>query len=270
MATYRAIHVKMWGDVKFRRLSAPPPNAQFLWIYLLTGPHTTNIPGLFSAGEAQLAEALDWPLEGFRERFQELFRDGLLEFDWRARLVFIPNAIKHNGPDNPNMVKSWKRTWEDLPECELKMIAYEHFDGFLKRLGEPFAKPFRELLAKPSGIYTKTNTKTNDVAHQPSERPSASVETLFPEESKSESERRKKFIKPTAEEVTVYGQEIGYQIDGQKFFDHYEARGWQYKAGSPMKDWRAAVRTWKRRDEENDGQQQGGSDWRITQSPVKN
>ena len=28
------------------------PNAQTLWIYLLTGPHTNDISGFFTAGEA--------------------------------------------------------------------------------------------------------------------------------------------------------------------------------------------------------------------------
>jgi len=55
-----------------------------------------------------------------------------------------------------------------------------------------------------------------------------------------------RFSKPSAQEVTAYGKEIGFAIDGLQFVDHYEARGWQYKQGQPMKDWRAAVRTWRR------------------------
>lgn len=47
---------RMWVDDKFCRLSRPQPNAQTLWKYLLTGPHSTSVPGLFLAGELGLGE----------------------------------------------------------------------------------------------------------------------------------------------------------------------------------------------------------------------
>lgn len=107
----------------------------------------------------------------------------------------------------------------------------------------------------------------NDVTGEKSEVRSQNVGAdapppadLFPNEN---GKKAKKFTKPTPEEVTAYGLEIGFQIDGQRFVDYYEARGWEYKKNSPMKEWRAAVRTWKRRDDENGNQ--GGHDWRITQ-----
>jgi hypothetical protein len=55
----------------------------------------------------------------------------------------------------------------------------------------------------------------------------------------------RKFVKPTAQEVTDYAQTLSFALDGQKFVDHYEARGWQFKNGQPVKDWKACVRTWK-------------------------
>ena len=56
-----------------------------------------------------------------------------------------------------------------------------------------------------------------------------------------------KFVKPTPAQITEYGKQIGYEIDGNVFCDFYEARGWKYKAGVTVTDWQAAVRTWKRR-----------------------
>ena len=53
------------------------------------------------------------------------------------------------------------------------------------------------------------------------------------------------FIRPTAEEINEYSKEIGFTLDGSQFIDHYEARGWLI-GKNPMKDWKAAVRTWKR------------------------
>jgi len=57
----------------------------------------------------------------------------------------------------------------------------------------------------------------------------------------------RKFMKPTAEQVTEYGRQIGFKLDGQTFCDFYESKGWVI-GKSPMKSWQAAVKTWKRRE----------------------
>lgn len=57
--------------------------------------------------------------------------------------------------------------------------------------------------------------------------------------------KEKKFIKPTFEEVNAYCQERNNGVDVARWFDYYTANGW--KVGkNPMKDWRAAVRTWEK------------------------
>ena len=53
------------------------------------------------------------------------------------------------------------------------------------------------------------------------------------------------FIKPNSKEINDYAKSIGFELQGDQFFDHYEARGWLI-GKNPMKDWKAAVRTWKR------------------------
>ncbi len=61
------------------------------------------------------------------------------------------------------------------------------------------------------------------------------------------------FVKPKdAAEVEAYAKSIGYEIDGQRFIDWYSERDW--KVGkNKMRDWRAAVRTWKKRSNDNGG-----------------
>ena len=55
-----------------------------------------------------------------------------------------------------------------------------------------------------------------------------------------------KFIRPTASEVNEYAKEIGFiSLDGSYFLDHYESNGWLV-GKNPMKDWKAAIRNWKR------------------------
>ncbi len=150
MSRYRKIAVKMYGDEKFRCLSRPQPNGQSLFTYLLTGPQTGCIPGLYRAGEAQLAEELDWPLEGFREAFREVSSKALAKVDWKARLVWIPNAIKYNNPESPNVVKSWAKEFIELPDCDLKYQAAQLLKVYLEGMGKAFAEAFAVDLRKAS------------------------------------------------------------------------------------------------------------------------
>ena len=54
----------------------------------------------------------------------------------------------------------------------------------------------------------------------------------------------KRFKKPTLEEVQSYCRDRQNDVDAQRFIDYYSSNGW--KVGkNPMKDWRAAVRTWE-------------------------
>ena len=60
--------------------------------------------------------------------------------------------------------------------------------------------------------------------------------------------RNSRFIPPTAEEVREYCAEHNYSVDPQRFVDFYECKGWMV-GKNKMKDWKAAVRTWARRDQ---------------------
>ena len=63
-------------------------------------------------------------------------------------------------------------------------------------------------------------------------------------------------MKPTLEEIKAYCQERNSCIDAEYFFDYYESNGW--KVGkAPMKDWKATVRNWERR--------QYGSERQVTE-----
>jgi len=146
---YRKVEVKMWGDEKFRRLTPMPPCGQGLWLYLITGPHTGPIPGLFRAGRAALAEELGWDIEGFNKAFGEAYSVGMVKADFQSRVVWVPKAITHNRPESPNVVRSWGTEFNMIPECGLKSEALDHLRAFVCGLGEGFAKAFNETFGKP-------------------------------------------------------------------------------------------------------------------------
>jgi hypothetical protein len=57
----------------------------------------------------------------------------------------------------------------------------------------------------------------------------------------------KRFAPPSVTEVADYVAEKGYHIDPEAFVDFYQSKGWKVGKES-MKDWKAAVRTWEKRE----------------------
>jgi hypothetical protein len=58
----------------------------------------------------------------------------------------------------------------------------------------------------------------------------------------------KGFTIPTLDEVSAYMSERGItdrEKQAELFIAHHAARGWKYKSGIAMKDWRSAVITWQ-------------------------
>lgn len=72
--------------------------------------------------------------------------------------------------------------------------------------------------------------------------------------------KRSVFTPPSVEEVAAYCAERNNGIDPQAFVDYYAARGWKYKGSVPMKDWKAAVRTWEQRRKADDSAVQTATD----------
>ena len=53
----------------------------------------------------------------------------------------------------------------------------------------------------------------------------------------------KRFVAPTLEEVEEYILANGYDVDAERFINHYTSNGWMV-GRTKMKDWKAAIRNW--------------------------
>lgn len=74
-----------------------------------------------------------------------------------------------------------------------------------------------------------------------------------------------RFTPPTLEQVTEYCRERNKGVNPEKWFNYYSSNGW--KVGkNPMKDWKAAVRTW----ENNDSSYQASTPAKVTPLPAQN
>ena len=96
-----------------------------------------------------------------------------------------------------------------------------------------------KCMQKDPDTETDTETDSENVS------PNGDKREKTPTASKREAQPR--FRPPTVEEVEAYCFERNNRVDPERFVDFYASNGW--KVGkNPMKDWKAAVRTWERRD----------------------
>jgi hypothetical protein len=114
-----------------------------------------------------MAEELGWRIEDFDKAFGEISRQGMVEADFTARVMWLPSAIKHNKPASPNVVKSWAADFDLIPECDLKWKAFGLLHANIQALGDAYAKAFSEAFAKPLECgYSKAVAKTSSNQEQ--------------------------------------------------------------------------------------------------------
>jgi hypothetical protein len=59
----------------------------------------------------------------------------------------------------------------------------------------------------------------------------------------NDNKNKNKFIIPTFNDVLEYCMQNNLDVDGVKFINFYESKGWMV-GKNKMKDWKAAIRTW--------------------------
>ena len=151
----------MWGDAKFRALSHPQPNAQTLWVHLLSGPRTTILPGVILAGLGTLADDLrwmgGWSSEAIAECLREIEAAGMARTDLDAGVIWLPRGIDANQPSSHDNVKGWRNSWELVPECALKGEIRGAYLEHMQRRGVQFVRAW----ALVSGVsYPQGNDTT--------------------------------------------------------------------------------------------------------------
>lgn len=82
--------------------------------------------------------------------------------------------------------------------------------------------------------------------------PETDTETDTDKETRSKSAKKPtRFTPPTLDDVAQYCKERGNAINPQRFIDFYESKGWMVGT-SKMKNWKAAVRTWEGKQQEQE------------------
>lgn len=115
--SYRKVEPRMWDDERFAALSK---DAKLTWLCVLTGPHTTPLPGLSVCGIATLSESMRDRFDTVSDAVKELSAAGLLRFNPTTRVVQVPNAPKYNPCANQRVLKGWFSAWKSVPDCAEK------------------------------------------------------------------------------------------------------------------------------------------------------
>lgn len=151
---------------------------------------------------------------------------------------------------------------EDIPE-DLQPVYVMYIINYARYGTEPVFTDWRDVRmwnrtkeridAESEKYNKKCRNLKNNQKTQPGEPQHTKLQVeVLPEpytngqNQQEEHSEKKRFQKPTVEEIRSYCQERKNEIDAESFFNYYESKGWKI-GNAPMKEWKAAVRTWEQR-----------------------
>lgn len=146
---YARVDLRLWHDRQFRDFGAPPPNPQFLFLYLLTCPARTMIPGVIRQDFSTAFAQFGWSQRAGLMQVAALASAGMVAYE--GDLIWLPNALSYNRPANPNVVRGWRKAYDhELPECGLRDLIGTAITVFLRDFPPAFRQAFHAVpKAKP-------------------------------------------------------------------------------------------------------------------------
>jgi hypothetical protein len=231
LARFRKIDIGIHSDEKYRRLS---DRAKLLWFTLLTFTEMTPL-GAMRFTESGMAEYMGWDLKGFQKPFGELLGEGMAKYDPDAHFLYLPNFLRYNPPDNPNVVKSWAKLDGLLPECSLRDEYIQIVKGFLEGYGKGFVEAFPEGIWK--GISKGSRKQEQEQELIPREQERLEPPPISPPKTLPKGKKLKKEKTPLSsdfaisEEVKKWAEQKGYknlELHLETFKDLALSRGYEY------------------------------------------
>ena len=136
----------------------------------------------------------------------------------------------------------------EVTEYGLKMLKIEEMTGS-ETSSSIRSRKSRALQCNIKALQCNTNATPlqhrEEKRREEKSREDIEIEKELEIDTKKKN-KRKNFVKPTVQDVQAYCSERNNNIDAQSFIDFYESKGWLV-GKTPMKDWKASVRTWERR-----------------------
>lgn len=146
-------------------------------------------------------------------------------------------------------------------ECGVIVIKHWRMHNTLRKdryTPTNFQEELAQLGLKDNGAYTLTNTVGCQVVAKRLPQVSIGKDSIVKDSKESIKEsndvalpKKKKFVKPTLEEVEAYCKERNDGIDAEQFIAFYNSNGWMV-GKTKMVSWKSAVITWEKRKKEQE------------------
>lgn len=142
---FRKIATSIWSDGTFIGLSQ---DAKFTWLFILTHPALTSFGALALPLEC-LASQLAFGKARAAKALGELapMLAGNPEAPGLAQVYYCKNFLKHNAPENPNVIKSWAGGFETLPEGSIRDQILADLAECARQKGAAFIAAFHEAFS---------------------------------------------------------------------------------------------------------------------------
>lgn len=142
---YSRIFRTIWASDSFLALSA---QGQRMFFYLLTCPENTSLTGLIRQRMSTISDVLRLTPDETATVFGELEAEGMAAYD-PSGVVWLPNATRFSAPANPSVVKSWGKSWREIPNCALKAVSYDVLRRWCESRGATFLAAFDATCDRP-------------------------------------------------------------------------------------------------------------------------
>lgn len=238
MAIYRTVSQAFWSDSKVD--DDFTPEDKYGMLFFLTNPHS-NLLGCYEIGMKQMANEMGYSkdtIEHLLKRMSDYHH--VIEYDHETKELLVINWYKYNWTKSDKFLKALLSAFEKVKSQRFKKYLIEKIEEVYS------TDTVSVLYGNNCSLFSDTVSVTEERDRGVGEEETEAEEEPAPKKQKS-VRKAKAFTPPTVEEVRAYCQERKNHIDPEAFTDFYESKGWMI-GKDKMKDWRASVRTWEKRD----------------------
>lgn len=221
-----------------------------LWAYAAKMRADGSLAGM-DAEDVELAAGWDGEIGVFTEALIEIgFIDrhegGMVLHDWAENNPWAAGADTRREAASiagkASAAARASKAKSDGPFNARSTPVGESFNGSATPSPYPSPEEEKDIKAPPSSSKRPPVGAVHHLDHPDLLTASLAEPAPKPKRAPSPSQR---FAPPTVDEVAAYCRERNNAVDAEQWHAHYTANGWRV-GKNPMRDWRAAVRTWER------------------------
>ena len=195
--------------------------------------------------------AIDFIIEMAFEPIKQTLKRDLKKYEMKLESKSISGRVGNLKRWNEDLFYQYESKFISLEEAEeiAESRKNRKCDKSIAKIADIDRDTDRDM---DSDILLKKETKKENLSKEnPTEifPQSETVET-GEEERKKVAPKKERFKPPTVQEVQDYCNERQNGIQAYTFVNFYQSKGWKV-GNQPMKDWKAAVRTWEQKNKQN-------------------